>query len=112
MAHEFSCKHHALQSAVGCQQPPALPVDYLIGLVGAVDGLVQRQAKTDAYYVRVAGRDFDESQRQAIAATTLAAYRWQSITSGAQDPRFLELLGPMIDANQNRRGAVDARPAW
>ena len=79
-------------------------VDQLIGLVAAVDGIVQTQAKADAdYFGRVAGRDFDASQRQAIASTTLAAYRWQYITSGVQDARFLELLGSMIDAAQGAR---------
>ena len=79
-------------------------VDQLIGLVGAVDGLVQMQAQADAeYFGRVAGRAFDAAQQQAIAATTLAAYRWQYITTGVQDARFLELLGSMIDADQGAR---------
>jgi hypothetical protein len=76
-------------------------VDELIGLVGAVDGIVQMQAQADAdYFVQVAGRNFDAAQAQAIHATTLAAYRWQYITSGVQDPRFLEVLGWMINAEQ------------
>ena len=79
-------------------------VDQLVGLVAAVDGIVQTQAKADAqYFCRVAGRDFDAAQRDAITSTTLAAYRWQYITSGVQDPRFLELLGSMIDAAQGAR---------
>jgi hypothetical protein len=79
-------------------------VDQLIGLVGAVDGICQMQAAADAdYFVRAAGRAFDAKQAQAIGATTLAAYRWQYITTGVQDPRFLELLGSMIDAAQGAR---------
>jgi hypothetical protein len=79
-------------------------VDELIGLVGAVDGICQAQAKADAsYFVEVAGRAFDADQASAIHATTLAAYRWQYIVSGVQDPRFLELLGSMIDAEQGAR---------
>lgn len=79
-------------------------VDELIGLVGAVDGIVQMQAQADAdYFVQVAGRNFDAAQAQAIHATTLAAYRWQYITSGVQDPRFLEVLGWMINAEQGAR---------
>lgn len=79
-------------------------VDQLIGLVAAVDGLVQTQAKADAeYFARVAGRDFDSAQRDAIASTTLAAYRWQYITTGVHDARFLDLLGSMIDAAQGAR---------
>jgi len=79
-------------------------VDQLIGLVGAVDGIVQMQAKADAdYFVTVAGREFDSGQVQAIQATMLSAYRWQYIVSGVQDPRFLEVLGSMINAEQGAR---------
>jgi hypothetical protein len=79
-------------------------VDQLIGLVGAVDGIVQMQATADAeYFVQAAGRGFDAAQVQAIHATTLAAYRWQYIVSGVQDARFLEVLGWMIDAGQGAR---------
>lgn len=79
-------------------------VDDLIGLVGAVDGICQMQAKSDAdYFVQVAGRAFDDAQVQAIHATMLGAYRWQYVASGVQDARFLELLGSMIDAGQGAR---------
>ena len=62
----------------------------LIGLVAAVDGICQAQARSDAeYFVDAAGRAFDDDQRQAIHATTLSAYRWQYIASGVQDPRYL-----------------------
>ena len=79
-------------------------VDELIGLVGAVDGIVQMQAKADAeYFAKVARDSFDDAQAQAIHATLLAAYRWQYIVSGVQDPRFLEVLGSMINAEQGAR---------
>ena len=79
-------------------------VDELIGLVGAVDGIVQMQAKGDAeYFAKVARNGFDDAQAQAIHATLLAAYRWQYIVSGVQDPRFLEVLGSMINAEQGAR---------
>lgn len=82
-------------------------VDELIGLVGAVDGIVQMQARADAEYFtqvsRDAGRSFDGAQADAIGQAMLAAYRWQYIVSGVQDPRFLELLGSMINAEQGAR---------
>jgi hypothetical protein len=79
-------------------------VDQLIGLVGAVDGICQVQAAADAeYFARIAGRPFDPSQMKAIGDTLLAAYRWQYIVSGVQDPRFLEIIGSMIDARQGER---------
>lgn len=86
-------------------------VDQLIGLVGAVDGICQVQAKADTdYFCRTAGRVFDETQLRAIAATTLAAYRWQYITTGVQDPRFLAILGPMINAEQGARISAALAP--
>ena len=79
-------------------------VDELIGLVGAVDGICQMQAKADAeYFVAVAGSAFDAGQVAAIHATMLAAYRWQYIVSGVQDPRYVGILGSMIDAEQGAR---------
>src|SRR5262245_28358669 len=76
----------------------------LIGLVGAVDGICQMQAQADAeYFIRVAGRGFNAEQDDAIHATMLRAYRWQYILSGVQDPRFLEIMGSMIDAAQGAR---------
>lgn len=79
-------------------------VSELIGLVGSVDGICRMQARADAaYFARAAGRAFDAVQAQAIADTMLAAYRWQYIDSGCQDPRFQELLGSMIDAGQAGR---------
>ena len=81
-----------------------MAVDELIGLVAAVDGICRMQAEADAaYFAQAAGRNFDEGQQRAIHATTLAAYRWQYILSGVQDPRFLELLGSMITAEQGAR---------
>jgi hypothetical protein len=79
-------------------------VDQLIGLVGAVDGICQMQAAADAeYFVQVAGRRFDAAQAKSIGDTFLAAYRWQYIVSGCQDPRFVEILGSMISAPQGAR---------
>ena len=76
----------------------------MIGLVGAVDGIVQMQAEADSeYFVKVAGRAFNDQQVQSIRATMLAAYRWQYIISGVQDPRYLQLLGSMITAAQGAR---------
>jgi hypothetical protein len=86
-------------------------VDELIGLVGAVDGICRMQAEADAaYFVEAAGRRFDAEQQGAIHATTLRAYRWQYILSGAQDPRFLEILGSMITAEQGARISAALAP--
>jgi len=79
-------------------------VDDLIALVGAVDGIIQAQATSDAdYFVKCADRGFTSAQEQAIHATLLKAYRWQYIFSGVQEPRFLEVLGAMITPDQGAR---------
>ncbi|HKO66285.1 MAG TPA: hypothetical protein VJU53_00655, partial [Burkholderiaceae bacterium] len=93
------------------EQQRDVAVDELIGLVGAVDGIVQMQAKADAaYFARAAGREFDNAEVEAIHRTTLAAYRWQYITSGVQDPRFLGILMPMITADQGARISAALAP--
>ncbi len=79
-------------------------VNDLIGLVAAVDGIVQMQAGADTeYFIQLARRPFDAGQVKAVHAAMLAAYRWQYITSGVQEPRFQQLLGGMINADQGAR---------
>jgi hypothetical protein len=79
-------------------------VDDLINLVGAVDGICQLQAKADgAYFARCVGRSLTDAEVAAIHATTLAAYRWQYIGSGVQDPRFVAILEPMLTPAQGAR---------
>ena len=79
-------------------------VDDLIALVGAIDGLLRIQAQADtAYFVRVVERSFSEEEARHIGEAVLAAYRWQYIVSGVENPRFREILGRMIDAEQAAR---------
>ncbi len=78
-------------------------VDDLIALVGAVDGILQEQAKADAEYFLAVHRRFDRAQQQAIQATVLKAYRWQYIVSGLQEGSFLATLKSMITDDQMRR---------
>ena len=79
-------------------------VDDLIGLVGAVDGILQLQSNADAdYFLLAAGRSFGSGDAEAIRATFLRAYRWQYIVSGVQDARFNEVLGSMITPAQGER---------
>ncbi|MGE5088112.1 MAG: hypothetical protein ACM3QY_03215 [Candidatus Levyibacteriota bacterium] len=79
-------------------------VDDLIALVGAVDGILQAQAKADAaYFAGACGRALADAEREAVAASVLRAYRWQYIVSGVRDPRFGEVLGGLIDAEQGTR---------
>jgi hypothetical protein len=79
-------------------------VDDLIALVGAVDGILRAQAAADARYFRaVVGRAVGDDEARAIEAGFLAAYRWQYIHSGVQNPRFSEVLGGLITEAQTQR---------
>ena len=79
-------------------------VDDLIALVGAVDGILQAQAGADAgYFFAIAPRKFSAEQQQALQAATLAAYRWQYILSGVQEPRFLAVLTELVTPAQMER---------
>ena len=79
-------------------------VDDLIALVGAVDGIAQTQAAADSdYFLRACGRVFSKTEADRIKKTMLAAYRWQYVASGAQDERFLKILGALTTADQMKR---------
>lgn len=76
-------------------------VDDLIGLVGAVDGILQAQAMEDARYcLSGIARPLLVAQQNRIGETLLRAYRWQYIVSGVQHPRFSKLLGELTTADQ------------
>jgi hypothetical protein len=78
-------------------------VDDLIALAGAVDGLLQLQAQSDAdYFGAVAGkRPAQEAQR--VRDGFLAAYRWQYLVSGVREPRFGAILASLTTAAQRER---------
>jgi len=79
-------------------------VTELIELVGAVDGICQVQAKADAdYFLAHTPRAFSESQQAQLRDTVLKAYRWQYIVSGAQEPRFAEVLKALTTPAQMER---------
>ncbi len=79
-------------------------VDDLIALVAGVDGVLQAQSAADAeYFAAINARRFTATERERIAAGLLRAYRWQYIVSGAQHPRFTELLQEMTTPAQLQR---------
>jgi len=83
----------------------------LIGLVAAVDGILQMQSAADVdYFLRVCGRAFDGKQVQQVRGTILKAYRWQYIVSGVQDERFQKILGGMITGAQMQRIGTALQP--
>jgi hypothetical protein len=81
-------------------------VSDFIALVGAVDDLLQMQAAADVtYFLQVgerAGR-YHADEVDGLRDGVLRAYRWQYILSGAQHPRFREILASLVTAEQARR---------
>jgi len=76
----------------------------LIELVGAVDGILQTQAKADAcYFVANCKRDIGETEARSIETSFLKAYRWQYIHSGVQHPQFVKVLSSLITDTQGER---------
>jgi hypothetical protein len=79
-------------------------VDDLIALAGAVDGIVQQQARADGdYFLAACGRSLPAAAGERVRNAILAAYRWQYIVSGAQDERFGAILGEIITPAQGGR---------
>lgn len=86
-------------------------VDDLIALVGAVDGILQAQARADAgYFARICGRPVGADETGRIEAGLLRAYRWQYIVSGVQGERFREILGSLVTPAQGERIAAALAP--
>ena len=79
-------------------------VDDFIGLVAALDGILQTQAAADAgYFVAHCGRTVKANEARALEAAFLAAYRWQYIHSGARHPYFGKVLNGLITETQGQR---------
>jgi len=86
-------------------------VDELIALVAGIDGLLQLQAASDAqYFFRVCGRPLPQNEQAETAALLLSAYRWQYIVSGAQEPRFTDLLNDLLTPEQMQRVGAALAP--
>ena len=65
---------------------------------------MQMQAAADAdYFVLCAGRSYSSAEAKAIQDVMLKAYRWQYIASGAQGPRFGEVLSALVTPAQMQR---------
>lgn len=79
-------------------------VNDFLALVGAVDGILQAQAKADAgYFVENCGRSVGAGEKSDLTASFLKAYRWQYIFSGASHPRFQRILKALITPLQLER---------
>jgi hypothetical protein len=76
----------------------------LIELVAAVNALVTAQAVSDtAYFLEVNRRVLTGSERDALQAKFLEAYRYQYIHSGVRRTRFPAALQAMIEPAEFER---------
>jgi hypothetical protein len=79
-------------------------VDDLIGLVGAVDGILAMQAEADAdYFLARAGHSFGATESKQVHDTVRKAYRSQYIVSGLKEPRFAGMLAELVTPEQMAR---------
>lgn len=79
-------------------------VEDFISLVAGIDGLLQVQATADArYFQSTCERKLTPGELAKTEALLLAAYRWQYIVSGAQEPRFVHILGELVTPAQMQR---------
>ena len=79
-------------------------VDELIGLVGDVDGILQKQSTEDVdYFLKHCTRPFSDDEIGRIKAGVLKAYRWQYIFSGVEHPRFQKLYNELTTEDQRQR---------
>jgi hypothetical protein len=79
-------------------------VDDFIGLVSAVEGILQAQAAADTrYFLRLCGRSLGTECEQETALAMLCAYRWQYIGSGMADSHFRSALDGMLTPAQSQK---------
>ena len=86
-------------------------VDDFIALVGAVDGILQLQARADTdYFAANCGRLLSTAEMSVLAKHFLRAYRWQYILSGAAHPRFQAIVGGLVSPAQMQRIGAAVAP--
>ena len=79
-------------------------VDELIGLVGAMDGILQAQSAVDVeYFLKVSEAARRPEEVEQIRVGVLNAYRWQYIFSGVEHPRYQDALGKLVTQTQSER---------
>jgi len=79
-------------------------IDDLIGLVAAVDGLLQTQAAMDLENLqRALGYSLKSGERRDVLAAVIAAKRYTFIESGVTHPNFQDLFGQVATPAQQQK---------
>ena len=86
-------------------------VNDLVDLIGAIDGMLQQQAKADGeYFLGTLARPFSADEIARVHTTLVSAYRWQFILSGSGDERFVAVLSELTTKEQRTRIAAALAP--
>ncbi len=86
-------------------------IDDLIELVGAVDGLLQKQAGFDVDNLECyRGKPLDRDVRREVLASVLRAKRYTFIESGVTHPNFQALFGEVTTPAQQAKVQEALRP--
>jgi hypothetical protein len=69
------------------------------------------QASADArYFASISQRRMTAEEQAKTASLLLSAYRWQYIVSGAQEPRFADILAELVTPAQLQRVGAALAP--
>ena len=79
-------------------------IDDLIALALGFDQVLQQQAEADtSYFAAQCGRQLAPHELQQVQRGLRQAYRWQFLVSGFEEPRFVQLHGDKLAADQLQR---------
>jgi hypothetical protein len=85
-------------------------VDDLIALVGGVDGCCRAGERRCALLRFDLQPPAGAEEQARTESLLLSAYRWQYIVSGAQEPRFADILGELVTPAQMQRVGTALAP--
>ncbi len=86
-----------------CDSERTTGVQGLAKLMSVLSVAVSQQAAADTcYFLRIFGRVLDTDQTRRLASALHAAYRWQYVEAGIQDPHFNQMLLSMTTSEHRR----------
>jgi len=86
-------------------------INDLIELAGAVDGLLQQQAKFDVQNLeKYLGRTFKSAEADEVYSGELRAKRYCFLESGVTHPNFLKIFGAVTNPAQQARVQTALKP--
>jgi hypothetical protein len=85
-------------------------IDELLGLGGAIDGLLAQQAELDidALQAATTGRTFTDAEREEIRTHQRRSYRWTFLVSGLEHPNFVRIVEELTADGAEKLGQAAA----